>query len=66
MQGHDGDGAVESIGVDEGRGHVVVHAAGGIRCVVVGLRSAEFFWWWRACDGGARRGVAVLAVGGEV
>ena len=50
VEGHDWSGAVEGVGVNEGGGWVVVHGAGGVSDVVVGLGSADVFRGWRARD----------------
>lgn len=66
VQGHDGCGAVEGGGVDLGGEGVVGRGAWGRGRVVGRLGRADVFGRGRAGDGGARGGVAVFAVSGEV
>lgn len=50
VERHDWGGAIEGVGVDKGRGRVVVHGASRVSGVVVGLGSADVFWRRRAGD----------------
>jgi len=50
VQRHDWSSAIESVGIDERWGWVVVECAAWVGGVVVGLRGADVFWRWRAGD----------------
>ena len=48
VERHDWGSAIEGVSVDERWGRIVVDGADRVCGVVVGLRSADVFWRWRA------------------